>query len=556
MDFSAESYGRMAAAILYVSVSLIAYRWLIPRLSTAGKALASVMLAAQAFVACAALFFELPSELEIWLFHLNRERNIPAVLSSMQMALVGFVALLIAWKLKRQQTWRLLYYVGLGILFLYLAYDEYFALHENLSDWKILYGSGGALAALATLLVAWRSPRNTVKWHAILLIGLAMSATGALLVQLLRSSEVCASWVFWAGNECMLFDFEESLELLGIWLTLVAVLGQLLASPPLPSDRFHISAFAFSVLWLFFLYFADAFPPFESYPAHANIEAAHIVYESGLRFHGYRMGKQQNHLHFFLSPGSFDFCGRGFTNLGYSVDLIDRVSGLSVLSRKKYVHRQFWVVTGSRYQPIYRQWIDLDRPSTLPVNHAYWIVLTLWREDGDIFRRQKIVSSDHELLNDTQVILGELVVPSSAPMPSSDNHPLATFDNGLILDAFEAPERAGAGRNLSINVSWRSQDAGSEDLQQFLHLFHEASGEFWVHDQQPLGARLPTRLWYAGLADSETWQIPLPADLDPGRYSLFTGLYRSRDLERVPAKSAEGIYFADARVPLGSLEIE
>lgn len=167
MDFSAESYGRLAAAILYVSVSLTAFRWLIPRLSRAGRVLASVMLAAQALVAGAALFIAFSSELETWLFHLNGERNIPAVLSSLQLALVGFVALLIAWKRKRQQTWRLLYYVGLGILFLYLAYDEYFALHEYLSNWKIIYGLIGALATLATLFVAWRSPRHTLKWHTI-----------------------------------------------------------------------------------------------------------------------------------------------------------------------------------------------------------------------------------------------------------------------------------------------------------------------------------------------------------------------------------------------------
>ncbi len=555
MDFPAESYGRMAAAILYVSVMLIAFRWLIPRLSPAGKALASVMLAAQALVAGAALFIEFSSELEIWLFHLNRERNIPAVLSSLQMALVGFVALLIAWKLKRQQTWRLLYYVGLGILFLYLAYDEYFALHEYLSNWKIIYGSIGALATLATLLVAWRSPRNTWKWYAILVIGLAMSAAGAMFVQPFRGPDVCASLVFWTGEECMLFDLEESLELLGIWLVLVAVLGQLWAPPP-PSIHYHIAAYAFSALWLVFLYDADAFPPFESYPAHANIKAAQIEFESGVRLHGYHMGTQQNSVHLFLSPGSFDFGGRGFTKLGYSVDLVDQVSGLSVLSRKKYVHRQFWVVTGSRYRPIYRQWIDLDRPSTLPVNHAYWIILTLWRENGDIFRRQKIVSSDQELLNDTQVILAELVVPSFSSTVSSALNPLAKFDNGFILDAFEAPERAVAGRILSINFSWRSQEAGSEDVKQFLHFFHEESGEFWVHDQQPLGARLPARLWYAGLADSETWQVPLPADLDQGRYHVFTGLYRSRDLERVPAQSAEGFDFTNARVPLGSLVIE
>ena len=82
------------------------------------------------------------------------------------------------------------------------------------------------------------------------------------------------------------------------------------------------------------------------------------------------------------------------------------------------------------------------------------------------------------------------------------------------------------------------------------------SGAWFVYDHQPLGPRLPTRLWYSGLADSETWQAPLPADLAPGRYSVFTGLYRARDQERIPASGAEGTPWLDARVPLGSLLVE
>ena len=91
---------------------------------------------------------------------------------------------------------------------------------------------------------------------------------------------------------------------------------------------------------------------------------------------------------------------------------------------------------------------------------------------------------------------------------------------------------------------------------QFLHLGHEDSGEWFVYDQAPLGQRLPTRLWYTGLADSETWRVPLPADLAAGRYAVFTGLYRSSDLERVPARDAEGTPWLDNRVVLGSLIIE
>ena len=59
----------------------------------------------------------------------------------------------------------------------------------------------------------------------------------------------------------------------------------------------------------------------------------------------------------------------------------------------------------------------------------------------------------------------------------------------------------------------------------------------------------------SGLADSEIWEVPLPSDLAPGRYSVLTGLYRLRDQERVPASNADGSPWLDNRVPLGSVII-
>ena len=41
----------------------------------------------------------------------------------------------------------------------------------------------------------------------------------------------------------------------------------------------------------------------------------------------------------------------------------------------------------------------------------------------------------------------------------------------------------------------------------------------------------------AASPDSATWEIALPADLAPGKYSVFTGLYRMSDGERLPASA-------------------
>lgn len=77
------------------------------------------------------------------------------------------------------------------------------------------------------------------------------------------------------------------------------------------------------------------------------------------------------------------------------------------------------------------------------------------------------------------------------------------------------------------------------------------SGERRVVGQPSLGARMPTRLWYSGMADAGAWAAPLP-----GNYAVYIGLYRQRVKERLPVASADGTLFADARVPLGTLSIE
>ena len=192
-------------------------------------------------------------------------------------------------------------------------------------------------------------------------------------------------------------------------------------------------------------------------------------------------------------------------------------------------------------------------PFVRPDHRALRIVLTLWRKQRGEFMRQEILSSDHRLLDDTQVVLGELVL--HAKSAESSMVPLATFDNGFTLGAVDLPEYGRPGEILAIPFAWRSEVAAGEDHIQFLHAGHAESGEWWIYDQQPLGPRLPTRLWYSGLNDSETWQVPLPADMAPGRYDIFTGLYRVRDQQRVPASDAAGNPYLDARVPLGSLMI-
>ena len=534
--------------LLYAPIVLISYWKLIPRLSPTSRRLASAFLAAQVLVIVLSLEIRPSWNFGTWILALTQEWNIPSTLASTQLALVGGLALVTAWFTKARRPWHRLYLAGIGLIFLYLAWDEYFMVHEGIHNWERYYTVGGVLVAAATAAVAAYSPRRTWIWHLCLLTGLAVSAASAIFFDLLPPT--CGNLGFLHLDECLYFFwFEETLEFLGIWVTLLAILGQF--SDTAPPPRIWRIPYTLPALWISLLFLNSLIPRLE---LRLLAQPAAVQFKSEVHLYGYRIdsGEETIHIQLYASgrPWNYNIW------LGYSIHLVDQVSGESVASLDEYAYRGhgFWLL-GPDYMSIYRQWMEIKIPPQTPTNRALWVVLTLWREKDGEYVRQKVIASDHQLLDDTQVVLDELVLPaaSNAAPPTV---PLALFDSGFMLDAVDIPARAQPGETLTIPFTWHSSSDGSDDLVQFLHFGHEASGAWWVYDQQPLGPRLPTRLWYNGLVDTETWNVPLPADLAPGRYAIFTGLYRQSDLERVPASDADGRPWLDARVPLGSLIVE
>ena len=240
--------------------------------------------------------------------------------------------------------------------------------------------------------------------------------------------------------------------------------------------------------------------------------------------------------------------------LGFSLHLIDQTSGKSIASIDRHTRSLQHLLLAPSYAHIFRKQMAVEIPPAAPSNRAYWIALSLWREEGGEFTSQRILESEHQLLGETQVILGEFAL--RAPSTAEFSAPLAIFVSSFTLSAVDLPPRANRGDTLNITFYWRADAVGADDYMQFLHLGHIDSGEWWVYDQLPLGPRLPTRLWYSGLTDSEVWAAPLPADLASSEYAVFTGLYRLSDQERLPVKGKDGIPFVDARVPLGYLTLE
>ena len=153
-----------------------------------------------------------------------------------------------------------------------------------------------------------------------------------------------------------------------------------------------------------------------------------------------------------------------YSDLGYSVHLVDQATGESFAGADEFASRQErWRITGrSYYFYMFKQRISVQLSPPFPTNRALWLVLTLWRKEGNAFVHQKIISSDYPLLDDTPVILGEFVLQAE-PVASSSN-PIAIFENGFTLDAANVPESAQAGETLAIPFAWRTDKDGREKL--------------------------------------------------------------------------------------------
>ena len=571
LPISNEVFIRFFLYATYVPLCLICFKLLFPRMTKSAKRLGVVMLALQILVVALSELIQPTSVFEERLWALDREFNIPSTFSTAQLALAGGLALLTAALARARPALFRLYLAGLGLSFLYLALDEFFAWKDLGSSrtWKINVSILGATTVLATIALALRSPPRARIWHFCLLTGLALVAFAAVVIDDLPP--FCGSLGFIRVEQCLDFRIpEEIIEFVGIWLSLVAMLGHFSDATRTSSARVQHMPFALPAIWIGLILLILLIPRFEM---QLSAQSATVTFDKRIQLKGYRIARDSPGtltLRLYATASAWDWNHIGRREVGYSIHLVDQASGESIASHNALVRPQFEIlIFGRQYEPIYREYLALEIPPTTPTNRALWVVLTFWRKNDSVYERMKVLSGDLKLLSATQVALGELVLPGQSPTPAAA--PLARFANGFSLGAVNLPQSARAGEDLVIPFDWRSSENGQDDHAQFLHLGYVSppgEGEnlhggtesleidaWFVYDQEPLGPRLPTRYWYSGLADSETWQVPLPADLAPGHYQVFTGLYRMRDQERVPVTDAEGRPFVDARVPLGFLII-
>ncbi|MCY4009174.1 MAG: hypothetical protein OXF22_05425 [Anaerolineaceae bacterium] len=485
---------------------------------------------------------------------LDREGNIPTHLATILFFFVSWVALRLA--LAPQAIAKRLIWGVFALTYFIFALDEHLEIHES---WFDLYNIGYPIIVgglFLSLMFYWVRADKPERFSlGLVLTGLMLSVVGGFLLDVKAGIRI--PFPLWTGElHIDLHSAEEMLEMIG---TLGVALGALhygshrVKTWSIPRI-FRLQLLLLPCLAIISFRYLEWMTP--NYERLVDAEPVHLtVREEALIMQGFDLPKRYQ-----LSPdGSDHLLVHTFyrtakplqRDFGHSLQLIDQETGeLLTFDDDRNARLASTLVNGRTYRQIHK----IPNLRKIPRHRALWLSYALWYEDeAGEFINYTFVEGDPMLLSERQAVLTELVLKEDNEIPTGPI--LARFENGSTLHEPTLPELAHPGADLKLTFLWSSAAAGVEDMVQFLHFHHEESDFIWVHDQPPLGARLPTRLWYPGLVDQETWQITLPADMPKGRYQLYTGLYRNSDTERIAAYDASGNEIQDDIIPLGSIEI-
>ncbi len=191
-------------------------------------------------------------------------------------------------------------------------------------------------------------------------------------------------------------------------------------------------------------------------------------------------------------------------------------------------------------------------------DHNVWLVLERWGLQSEYydlpFQQQLLAQTDEIPEAEAQ---GIFVLHSRAnprPIALEPAHPVGSVLGGQVrLTGYTVEPAAPApGQPLRLTLYWQAVAPMPHDYTVFVHLRRSDGNNVAQADHRPLGAVYPTSLWPVGETIRETSDLYLPAELMPGDYELWAGLYLLETLERLPVQNDTS---GENAVKLGTLEI-
>lgn len=156
---------------------------------------------------------------------------------------------------------------------------------------------------------------------------------------------------------------------------------------------------------------------------------------------------------------------------------------------------------------------------------------------------------------------GTLEQSGTWPIPQSAT---ATFGNALDLLGYEFASwytdgSARAGGSLPLRMTWQARTQLPTDYRMFVHLVPTLGAPVGAQvDAAPLNGGLPTSRWPVNRSIHDEIAVPLPAEMQPGRYLVVLGWYDPAipdvETQRLPVTAHSGPA-QRTTIELGTVEI-
>lgn len=511
-----------------------------------------------------------PGSFASWFFDLNREYTAGAVFSSAQYTAMLLVALINAMRIPALKLPQRAIWLLLAAMFAWLAADEFFSLHEEVMTWRSAYAIGGAAVVSAAAAAYWLWFRGQRVLFVPLLVGLVIMGTSGVLLDAITNDHVLVvagvemRWLLWFScdgiipipcSEMNALGFiEEYFELAGATIVLTSLVSysdSMQAQGGLRAVKRAVAAAAalWTVLFAIYMWMAPAL----SLVLDAN--PAQVDYIDGrLSLAGYRLPDRP------LQPGEtlpVTLYFRANAPLQDDYRLAVRVTprySEEVLDQTDFQLGEWQYPSSAWIAGIaVRNRASLRIPADIQTPRSYWLIAQVWSENGEV----SIVASDRQQLTPDTVVLAELPILSNGTTGEPHTAAAYRFAAGMTLTGYTLPASSAPGATLGVDFWWETDSKIEHELNQYVHLFN-VQGEFvWGYDQAPFGAEVfPTMAWPAGMHEAAHWEIVLPADLPPGNYSVYTGLYSLPDITPQAVTDAQGQPVPNNAIPLGTLTVK
>lgn len=479
-----------------------------------------------------------------WFFNVNFEHNFNTLVSALLLLTVAALALAaaVSWFARSQQRLGVVWAVW-GGMYLFLAYDESYMVHEAMQHWKLIFAALGALLGLAALAGAWWDRANRAL-YLLLIVGLGLTAAGGVGLD----DEIRATYLL-----------EEFLELSGTTLVLAATYTSLRRSSS-AWPRVRRVLWLVHPAWVLVMLLVGLWP-LPTLEARWWAQPAAADYLDGaLSLLGYQLEDRAYQPGDWVKVTLYWRANQPLAeNYAQSVRLLRPPAG--------DVMEQADLLLGPPTQPSTNTWptgmvfhtdLYLQTEPSLPAPASYWLSLNVWRAPWDDHRDDNMLlvsQTDQTLLLPDTLVLDRVAFVSPEPVPPAPQAVDYRFSNQIRLTGYHLPVLA-PGQDAPLRFWWQTDAAVDNELVQFLHLHHTGSDAVVVADHPPLLDTFPTADWPAGLQVVGEWPADLLGELPPGEYDVFTGLYEQTSAERLPVADAQGQPAQDYRIYLGRLRVE